>query len=116
MSATLNDKLVGSLFLLKVGDGNLVSLGANRLAYQLAASPRTFIRTDWRGTQQLYSTARTNNCPQSQTLGAWTPTGSTIASDATTAPDGTLTADKIQEDAANSAHNVAIATTIAALS
>ena len=45
--------------------------------------------------------ARTNIALQSQTLTAspWSPTRATVTADAVTAPDGTLTADKIVEDA-----------------
>ncbi len=45
---------------------------------------------------------------QSQTFGnaLWVPTGASIASDTTTAPDGTLTADTLIEDTSGSAHRL----------
>jgi small nuclear ribonucleoprotein (snRNP)-like protein len=57
--------------------------------------------------------ARTNLCLQSETFGTtWTPTGSTVSSDATTAPDGTTTADKIVENTATSLHGIYQSVTI----
>ena len=49
-----------------------------------------------------------NLLSQSQTFGnaLWVPTGASIASDTTTAPDGTLTADTLIEDTSGSAHRL----------
>jgi hypothetical protein len=55
----------------------------------------------------LVEDARTNLILQSQTFGTtWTQDGVSVTSDATTAPDGTTTADKIVESAANAEHRV----------
>lgn len=49
--------------------------------------------------------ARTNLCLQSQTFGTtWSAGGNSIVSDAVAAPDGTTTADRLQETAASSTH------------
>lgn len=59
------------------------------------------------------NTAATNVCLQSQDLATtWTPTRATVTANAVTAPDGTLTADKLVEDAtAANTHTIAQAIT-----
>jgi len=54
----------------------------------------------------LIEGARTNLCLQSQTFdnASWTKSGATISADAATAPDGTLTADKLVEDTSTGIH------------
>lgn len=56
----------------------------------------------------MIENASTNLLLQSQTFdnASWTKTGSTITVDAVTAPDGTLTADKIAENTTNTFHYV----------
>lgn len=60
----------------------------------------------------LVEGARTNLCLQSQTLNVdgagvpWTNSGNTVSANATTAPDGTATADKLVEDGNNSTHAI----------
>jgi hypothetical protein len=74
-------------------------------------SGEQIFRNDWQGNQRLYSTARANYCPQSQTLGnaSWTKTRATVTDNATVAPDGTTTADRITEDStASNTHLVQI--------
>jgi hypothetical protein len=64
----------------------------------------TIYRTDWQGTQQLYSTPRTNLCTKSQKLddASWTNliagTGSnpTVTADYGLGPEGGTTAERIQ--------------------
>ena len=57
------------------------------------------------GTGLLVEDARTNTTPRSQEFGTgWTPSHASVTSDATTAPDGTTTADSITEDSATSEH------------
>ena len=53
-------------------------------------------RNDWQGNQLLYATARTNLALQSQTLdnAAWSTNNATVAVNADTAPDGTVTAEQ----------------------
>ncbi len=70
-------------------DGTLITFAANTLRY---------------GTNGLLvEPSRTNLLLRSQELddsGAWTPVHASVSVNATTAPDGTLTADKIVEDTA----------------
>jgi hypothetical protein len=64
----------------------------------------------------LIEGARTNLNLQSQTLdnAAWTPTDATITANATTAPDDTLTADKLVESATTAQHFIQPTSTYAA--
>ncbi len=72
------------------------------------------LRTEWTGSDfstpnVLLEGARTNAWTRSEALddAAWTKTRCSISADATTAPDGATTADKIVEDGtASSTHNV----------
>lgn len=59
----------------------------------------------------LVEDAATNLCIQSQALDSvsWTKANSSVVADATTAPDGTLTADELIENAAAGSHGVSIA-------
>lgn len=63
-------------------------------------------RTDWQGRQALYPTPRTNLLAFSEQMdnAAWVKAGATITANATTAPDGTVTADKLVESVGGSAH------------
>jgi len=56
----------------------------------------------------LIEKVRTNIVLQSQTFdnASWTKSGSTVTANATTAPDGTTTADKLIENSSSSAHYV----------
>jgi hypothetical protein len=49
---------------------------------------------------------RTNLLTNSDQFNNWTVSGTTVTSNATTAPDGTLTADKIVETATTAGHNI----------
>jgi hypothetical protein len=62
----------------------------------------------------LVEEARTNLSLRSQELGdaAWTKTLSSITADATIAPNGTTTADKLVEDSSTGTHNIVEAATI----
>lgn len=57
-------------------------------------------RNDWQGNQLLYATARTNLLTQSQAFenGAWTKSNMAVTVGAATAPDGTLTAEKLADN------------------
>ncbi|SPD47492.1 protein of unknown function [Cupriavidus neocaledonicus] len=66
-------------------------------------------RNDWQGNQLLYPSPRTNYITRSEELdaSAWNKLSTTITPNATTAPNGTVTADKIVETtAANTGHSV----------
>jgi hypothetical protein len=75
--------------------------------FDLNGTP-TLTRTDWQGTQTLYSTARTNKTLYSQdmTQGAWNKLYSTITPNATAGPDGALNAGKLVEDTSNNMHRI----------
>jgi hypothetical protein len=64
-------------------------------------------KTDWQGTQLQYTTPRTNLLLQSSTFdnSAWTKSGAiAVTANASTAPDGTITADSVNDtDTANPA-------------
>lgn len=67
-------------------------------------------KTDWQGKQLQYATPRTNYLLRSSELdvsGVWTRTGlTTVTPNVVTAPDGTVTADKLVEDTSNGAHRI----------
>lgn len=66
-------------------------------------------KIDWGGIQQLYNTARTNLCLQSQTFGTTWDVASypcSVAANTTVAPDGSTTADTITATAGNARHGV----------
>lgn len=75
-----------------------------------AGAEGTFVRLGTKpqkgiGIDVQEATSRTNLVLQSQTLGTtWTQAACTIGSNVINAPDGTLTADKIQEDNTNAEH------------
>jgi len=73
-------------------------------------------RTDWQGTQPMLQTPRTNLCPYSaqQENASWLTVHSTVSVPSVGAPDGTLTARKIQEDATTNEHSIYRAITVAA--
>jgi hypothetical protein len=90
-----------------VGDGVTTSAQLVRTlggfvepVYDFNGTPQVY-RVDWQGTQLLYSTARTNRLLQTEDLAnaAWTKTRSTVTANATTAPDGTTTAERLVSDA-----------------
>ena len=62
----------------------------------------------------LIEDSKSNVCQQSETFdnATWTKTSSTVSADATTAPDGNVTADKIVEAAATASHLVVQARTV----
>ncbi|MDP3124609.1 MAG: DUF2460 domain-containing protein [Thiobacillus sp.] len=62
----------------------------------------------WQGTQKLYATSRMNLLKRSAQLGAatWTSYAVSVSADAITAPDGTLTADKLVEDSTTGWHYI----------
>lgn len=72
----------------------------------LPAQTPTLYRRDWQGNQLLYPYARPNSILYSEQFdnAAWTKAGATITANATTAPDGNATADKLCEDASTGAH------------
>ncbi len=58
-------------------------------------------RTDWQGKQRLYKTARKNYLSYSEEFdnAGWSKTGITVTPDASTAPNGTVTCDRLVEAA-----------------
>ena len=62
----------------------------------------------------LESTARTNICPYGDDLTQWTTEDATVDANATVAPDGNTTADRINVDATNARHGVFIPSSAAA--
>ena len=96
-----------------VAAGELSGTGdGTRVTYSLVALSRpctvvgtpAIYRTDWQGTYQLSSTARTNRLPRSQDLSTgWSATAITLSA-ATTAPDGTTSLQAIVEDATTGIH------------
>lgn len=69
----------------------------------------TLYRNDWQGNQQLYPTARTNLLDQSQAFETtrWSKSNTAITVGATTAPDGTLTGEKLADnDSVSSFKNI----------
>lgn len=98
-----------------VAAGELFGTGDGaRVAWSIVALSRpctvvgtpTIYRSDWQGTQQLYSTPRTNRWLQSAALGTSpnVQNGVTSTSAAGIAPDGTNTAFKVAEDGGNTIH------------
>jgi hypothetical protein len=89
--------------------------GSSATAYvATTTTPVYALRRGDRGV--LIEGSRTNLLLRSQEFddAAWTKNGSTITPNATTAPDGTLTADKLVETAALIPHNVIQGATLAA--
>jgi hypothetical protein len=80
--------------------------GSNLVTFTRASSG-TFV-----GSDGLIKTATTNLTLRSQEFAnaVWTKTGSSITSDAVSAPDGTLTADKLVEDSSTGTHSIIEAT------
>lgn len=72
--------------------GNLTSFAVNTA------------RTTDKGT--LIEAAATNLVTNSQTLGSWSTTNCTVTSDAITAPDGTMTAEMVTNNATSGAHTI----------
>jgi len=65
----------------------------------------------------LIEEARTNLCLQSEDFATtWTVTGATVSTNATTAPSGTTTADKLEEDTSTGSHLVTQNITFTAVS
>jgi len=101
-----------------VGDGS-------RFQYQLLyqgqpvykVDSATLFRNDWQGNQQLYPTPRTNLLRYSEQFdeSSWTRFQSVITANAATAPDGTVTADKLVEalTATATSHHVQASQTLA---
>ena len=86
--------------------GETISVETSPDGYWGAPASPTFYRTDWQGTQLLYSTARKNFCTRSQKLdnAAWTNliggTGvnPTVTADFGPGPEGGTTAERVQFD------------------
>lgn len=55
----------------------------------------TFFKKDWEGNNRLSATSRTNQVPNSAAADVWAKSNVTSITNAATAPDGTMTADKI---------------------
>jgi hypothetical protein len=66
------------------------------------------IRTDWRGTNKLYSTPRTNRIVSSEdfTATSWSKSNATVTANALLAPDGTTTGTRFVPANTNSQHAV----------
>lgn len=100
MTVTANMKALGAILPFSRGDGSrLLFSGWNRAPM----SPIVWDRINWQGTQQLYSTARTNLVIQSQNFdnASWgkgfggTGVAPVVTPNVGVAPDGTLTADQV---------------------
>jgi len=90
------------------GDGTTAAftLKKNGVAVRnITASPLIY-RNDWQGNQLLFATARTNNCLWSEQIdnAGWTKLNLVITANATAAPDGTGTMDKMVDTATNGVH------------
>jgi hypothetical protein len=110
-----------------VGDGSTTAFQLLRTAgvgqtfaepvANLNGAPQIF-RSDWQGNQLMYATPRTNLATFSEQLdnAAWVKSRASVTPDATTSPDGNITADKLVEDTtASNSHVIqaAMATTAA---
>jgi len=85
--------------------GENISVQTSPDGYWGAPASPSFYRTDWQGTQQLYSTARTNQQIFSDFGNAsWTKAGTTCTANAGIAPDGTNTAALLTEDSTTGTH------------
>jgi hypothetical protein len=71
--------------------------------FDLNGTP-TITRTDWQGTQTLYSTARTNYALRSEAIDLWNQVGITVTTNSWTAPNGSVTGDTLVESTATSTH------------
>lgn len=87
----------GALMTVSGLTGETISVQTSPDGYWGAPANPSFYRTDWQGTYQLFSTARTNNILWSEDLtnAAWIKSLVTVTPNAATAPDGTATADKL---------------------
>jgi hypothetical protein len=76
--------------------------------FDLNGSPTIYQDGDWQGRRQLYPYTRTNVLWWSEQIdnAGWTKTNATVTANATTAPDGTATAEQISEGVANATHGV----------
>jgi hypothetical protein len=96
--------------------GDLVTTSTDFLTYTSPSVKMTM------GSAGTYRYGAHNLCLQSETFGTtWAVSQATISSNATTAPDGTTTADKLQEDNNNNFHlvyqgSIALAATTYAVS
>jgi len=94
----------GALMTVSGLTGETISVETSPDGYWGAPASPTFYRTDWQGTQLLYSTARTNYAGFSQdpTQAVWikglsgTGTAPTVTGNYALAPDGTMTAARLQ--------------------
>jgi len=68
----------GGLMTISGLTGETISVQTSPDGYQGAPANPSFYRTDWQGTQLLYSTARTNRVTFSQDLNSWTKTGAPV--------------------------------------
>jgi hypothetical protein len=71
--------------------------------FDLNGTP-TLTRTDWQGTQTLYSTPRTNYALRSEAIGLWNLTAITVTANNWTAPNGSVTGNALVESTATSTH------------
>jgi len=96
----------GALMTVSGLTGETISVETSPDGYWGAPANPSFYRTDWQGTQLLYSTARTNLCLRSQDLSTlWALTNATLST-ATTAPDGTTSLQAIVEDGTTGIHAI----------
>lgn len=107
----------GAEFLEVTANNEMFALGdgvstAFQLRYQGQAvyttTSMTIYKTDWQGLQQLYPTPRTNLALRSEEFdnAYWPKTNITVSSDVAVAPNGTMTADRLIEDAAPGNHSI----------
>lgn len=101
-----NDSAVAAQ-LFGVGDGTTTAFqllksygGYNEPVQSVNGAPLVFVN-DWEGNQLQYATARTNLCwfSRAQDNAAWGKTRSSVTANALAGPDGSVSADKLIEDA-----------------
>jgi len=92
VSAALVDGITGQI---NGTNSNFVLQGAGGETIAALNGPINLYKTDWAGRQLQYQRARTNLQPYSQSFSHWIQSRCIATDNATSAPDGTLTASQI---------------------